>query len=263
MIDLGDPVPLSVTIRNAAGAAQNADAVTLTVTLPDLTTASPTVTNTAPGIYEATYVPTQVGHHLVRWVATGANASAYTDTFDVDPSPTNAIVSLADVKAHLNITGTSNDDELRRLIDVATEWVESRIGPVVRRTLTETATPAGGNLFLAAPVISVSSMTSAYGVYTPANWTADGSTLVANYGTATYAWPVTVTYDGGYIVVPAAIRQAALIVIKGMWDDQRGPAFSPEALAQGMGDTAQVPGMGLTYWRAEQLLAPYRKFVVA
>ena len=262
MIDLGDIYSNAWEIRDAAGVLVTPTTSTCTITLPDATQVTPALTTPSVGKLRLDYQTSQAGRHAGVVTTTGP-VTVQPFTFDVDPSPTNAIVSLADVKAHLNITGTSSDDELRRLIDVATEWVESRTGPVVRRTLTETATPAGGNLFLAAPVISVSSMTSAYGVYTPANWTADGSMLVANYGTATYAWPVTVTYVGGYIVVPAAIRQAALIVIKGMWDDQRGPAFSPEALAQGMGDTAQVPGMGLTYWRAEQLLAPYRKFVVA
>ncbi len=74
--DLGDVASLAVAITDSAGAAANAGAVVLTVTLPDGTTVTPTVTNAATGSYTASYTPTLPGRHGVRWVATGANASA-------------------------------------------------------------------------------------------------------------------------------------------------------------------------------------------
>ena len=45
--DLGDPVPLAISIKDSAGVAANATLVTLTVTAPDGTATSATITPTA------------------------------------------------------------------------------------------------------------------------------------------------------------------------------------------------------------------------
>lgn len=81
--DLGDVVSLAVAITDSTGAAANAGAVTCTITLPDDTTDTGTVTNTAVGQYAVVYTPPQSGRYTVEWVATGANASAFVDTFTV------------------------------------------------------------------------------------------------------------------------------------------------------------------------------------
>ena len=60
MYDLGDVVSLSVNVVDSAGAAANATAVVCTVTLPDGTTATPDVTNSATGTYTIAYTPTVV-----------------------------------------------------------------------------------------------------------------------------------------------------------------------------------------------------------
>ena len=75
--DLGDVVALGVTITNAAGNPENATAVVATVTAPDGTTSTPTISNSAAGLYDISFSPTMSGRHTIRWVATGANASAY------------------------------------------------------------------------------------------------------------------------------------------------------------------------------------------
>lgn len=142
-----------------------------------------------------------------------------------------SIVDLLDVKAHLNITSPEHDDELTRLMDAATAFVERHVGPVVPQTVTETVVPAGDRIFLSAPVISLTSMTTAYGypgTYTVGNWTAaEGAQLIASYGTALYPYPVTVVYEGGYSTVPADLYEATLDYIKWRWLSQRGPTPLP------------------------------------
>lgn len=264
MIDLGDPWPdLSVTTYNAAGVPENATTVVLTITQPDGTTATPAVTAAGSGVYTASFTPTQPGRHTARWVATGVNASAFTDAIDVDEAAPTGIVSLADVKARLNIpaSNTAADEELRLYIDAATDFFEGEIGPIVRRTLTETVTPAGGRLWLSAPVISLTSMTAAYGysgTYTVGNWSIDDRTLVANYGTSTYAWPVTVTYVGGRAIVPADLRVAALDYVKWMWETQRGA--TPLPLPGGEFETGPTPTVP---YRIMQVVDRYRVPIVA
>lgn len=268
MFDLGDPVPLSVEVRDASGALANAGAVTLTITLPDGTSTSPAVVNSTTGVYTATYTPTQPGRHAVRWVATGANATAYTDAFDVAPAASAAIVSLAEAKAHLNITGTTDDEEIRAIVLAASAWVESRVGPVTRRTVVETVTPSPtGSLFLShGPVISVTSIAGAYGyaiTYDPLTTYLDGDSGVIHSGFARAfgSYPLVVTYVAGRVEVPAPVRLATLEVVKGLWDSQRGSAVS--TVDAELGGVADMPGMGLTYWRAEKLLEPYLPMVVA
>ena len=68
--DRSDSVPIAVDVRDSAGALTTAGSVTLTIPLPDGTTATPTVTNppTVTGEYRYTYVPVQVGQHAWRFV---------------------------------------------------------------------------------------------------------------------------------------------------------------------------------------------------
>lgn len=117
-IDLGDVVALAVTIRDSSGDPADAGSVACTVTLPDATAVSVPVAKVDTGVYTISYTPTAEGLHGVRWVATGANASSYRDSFTV-LSGSIPLVSLAEAKARLNITGTDHDEELRRIVAAA------------------------------------------------------------------------------------------------------------------------------------------------
>src|SRR6266496_4414841 len=167
--DIADSVPLAWDVKDAAGALTNATTAVLTITLPDGTTATPSVTNppASTGQYRVTYVPTLEGRYEWRAVMTGPNAS-YGDVFVVRGNVSPALLSLADAKIHLQITGTTFDDELREYLEAATEVVEGYIGPVVRRTYTSRV--SGGRDVLILPhtqVLSVTSITSVLTGTTP------------------------------------------------------------------------------------------------
>src|ERR1044071_2342834 len=69
--DLGDVIPLSITITNASGILENATSVTLSIDQPDGTALSVgIITPASTGIYNYDYVPAQYGRHNVRWLAT-------------------------------------------------------------------------------------------------------------------------------------------------------------------------------------------------
>ncbi len=107
--DLGDVVALAVEVRDTAGDLADATAITLTITLPDGTTATPVTANPSTGRYTASYTPTVAGRFSVRWVASGTNASAYTDAFTVlDPAEL-GLVGLDDVKRHVALAQDSRD----------------------------------------------------------------------------------------------------------------------------------------------------------
>ena len=134
--DIADSVPIAWDVRDASGTLVNASTAVLTVTLPDGTTATPTVpAPSVTGQYRVTYVPALEGRYEWRAVTTVPNTS-YQDVFVVRGVVSPALLSLADAKAHLNITTTTYDDELREYLEAATEIVESYVGPVVTRSHT-------------------------------------------------------------------------------------------------------------------------------
>jgi hypothetical protein len=104
--DLGDVVPLAVLLTDNAGAAADAGAMVLTVTLPDGTIVNPAITHGATGSYSATLATTQAGRHTLRWVATGANAAAYADEFDVQAADPGLIIGLDYARAGLQLPAT-------------------------------------------------------------------------------------------------------------------------------------------------------------
>lgn len=83
MYDIGDVVTLSATIRDLDGDLADAGTVVCTVALPDGTTTQPPVVHVGTGTYSAQLTCTLAGLHTVRWVATGANAGAFTESFTV------------------------------------------------------------------------------------------------------------------------------------------------------------------------------------
>lgn len=227
--DLGDVASLAVAITDSAGAAANAGAVALTVTLPDGTTVTPTVTNAATGSYTASYTPTLPGRHGVRWVATGANASAFTDSFTVMDPVDIPVVSLAEAKRHLNITSTTSDEELRAFIAAAQDAGERYTGRVFgRRSIVETHDGGSAAIVLAGiPVVSVTTVVEDGTTLTAADYVAHLTAAVL-YRAAGTTWDnsdpqtVVVTYVAGYAQQPPTDRQGVLEMVRHMWETQRG-----------------------------------------
>lgn len=265
-LDIGDLVPLTVTVRDATGNPVNATTVTLTITLPDGTTVTPTVANppSSTGVYLYDYPAVQAGHHSLRWTSTGPSA-AYSDAFDVSVALPQYLVSLADMKNQLRITGTSDDEQLRRFIEAATTAVERIRGEAaVKRTVTEehrfpdwfrglgqvtpnmsTATYQRRAMALnVSPVVSLTSVARVDGTMT---W--DVSLLHVEqvsgvvdvlFGPA-FAGLITVTYVAGYQVIPAEFGLAASFIVEHLWQTRRGAKGGPRP---GGMETSMVPGIG-------------------
>ena len=259
MFDLGDVVPLTVQIRDSNGNLANAGNVTLTIGLPDGSSISPTPSNPTTGIYQLDYVTTQAGRHSVRWLATGANGSAFTDGFDVRSADPGYIISLADAKATLNMsqTNTADDEEMKVYLEAVTRVIEDwRNEAVVRRTVVEKIDTIRGvrtvehvsasysalyayesatrQLSLSVtPIIAVSSVSRVDGTYT---WDLsqldvdyNDSTVTVLYGPLFYGY-MQVNYVAGYPIVPANYTLAARIIFAHLWELQRAPSI-------GSGDT--------------------------
>jgi len=245
MYDLGDIIPLTVEVRDSNGVLAPAGAITLTIGLPDGTTTSPTPANPTTGRYQCDYAPTMAGRHSVRWVATGTNASAYVDVFDVRPADLGYIVSLADTKAHLNIpiADTTNDEQLRAFIEAATVTVEKyRNEIVVKRTITEYQTPKWSYQLIlrSSPVLSLTSIARVDGSL---SW--DVTKLILAKETGVVSIPgadsflgmpagiggfwgyLKVMYLAGYPVVPPNFTLAAKYIVENLWASQQQTGVGP------------------------------------
>lgn len=83
---IGKLVVIEWTLVDLAGAPITTATVTGTITQPDETTATATISQ-ASNIYRASYDPTLPGTHAYRLVATGTADSAEEGTFEVQPHP--------------------------------------------------------------------------------------------------------------------------------------------------------------------------------
>jgi hypothetical protein len=228
-IDLGDVQPLGLEITSDGTTLANATSVTVTVTLPDGTSSGAfSPSNPSTGVYTYSYTPTVVGRHSVRWVATGTNAGAFTDVFDVADPALLPVVSLAELRTALKLTVTTSDELLREILDEATDLAERRVGRALRRkTVVEShAGGSSGILLRQPPALSITSVVengttldaSAYFVR------ASSGVLYRGTDTAPYFWPagtVVVTYVAGYADPPSAAKRGVKAIAKWLYQSEQ------------------------------------------
>lgn len=234
--DLADVVPLTVTIYDAAGDPADGGTVVLTIGLPDGTTVTPAVTHSGVGVYQVDYPPAMPGRHTVSWVCTGLNASGYSGMFDVRPAAPPYLVSLADAKLQLNITNTTDDEELRRVVESATAAVERHLDmAVIRRTVVEkrnlgnppvSRDPGVLQAFTVTkkPILSLTSIVAADGglTWNVADMRGTDAGVIEVLNGAIVWGPVRITYVAGMQEIPANYAEAAEIIIQHLWQTQRG-----------------------------------------
>lgn len=240
--DLGDVVPLGIKITDANGNLANATAVVCTITAPDGSSSTPVVVNTSTGVYDVDYTPSTFGRFTVRWVATGTNASAYADDFTVRDFAQLGIVSLDEVRQHLNIKVVDNDldEEIRRFMDAASDLAENYVGCVLGRQTFVNELYDGNTDIIRLRNPRAMSITSVYenGALIPAaGYSLDpsgqrlyristGSISGPNYFGiwAPGANNIQISYVSGFVNPPASAKQGVLEIIRHLWQTQRGAA---------------------------------------
>ncbi|MEA5453299.1 hypothetical protein SPF06_01055 [Sinomonas sp. JGH33] len=256
--DLGDVIRLTWSDYMPDGITlANATSVTLTITLPDGSAVSPTVTNppAQTGVYLYDYQTTQSGRHTARWVATGGNPGAQSQSFNVLPADPGYIVPVQDILDQLSIVNPTNSEleELRKYLGTASAIVESLTGrTLVSRSFTEElrATDIDHAVILShIPVVAITSVTK---VDDPANTTWTGSQLHvepdgrtwALTGNAALTGRVTVVYTAGQPIIPDTCILATAIIVQHLWRTHRGSSggFMPGMGGTSGDDTVNVPG---------------------
>lgn len=116
--DVGDELLVTHEVRDLDGVLTDAATVTLTVTLPDLTTEQPTVDNPETGHYEVAYTLAQAGRYVFAWSTTDPDTAAATAVEAVTPG---GLPTLTDVKAYLEDSADEwFDPQLQEALDAET-----------------------------------------------------------------------------------------------------------------------------------------------
>lgn len=159
------------------------------------------------------------------------------------------LVTLAEAKAHLNITGVSDDEEIMGMVEAVTTPIERVAGSVLPASYTERHDGARPMIALShRPVLSVTSVTLPGGTtVAPPGYELDADAAVLTRMAGAYRWEweagrITVSYTAGLAAVPAHVRLAALIVVQHLWETQRGGPRDQRFT--GGGGEGWSPGMG-------------------
>jgi hypothetical protein len=276
---LNQPVRVSTTVRDVTGALVDPGTLTLVVKLAsaDGTTTTTgtyaTPTHDSTGTYHQDIPAADLaglGHYQYVWTSTGTGAGVSFGDFDVFDPFEPALLPLQDAKDQLNIpqATTTYDAEIQSFIATIETSLEGMTGgPIINRPVVERAELVDGQtaiLVRQRPLVSVTKITSvASGV--DLDITA-GLDIDTNAGTIRkkLAWPfygqyfpwlpaMTVTYVAGWgVQAPAAFNSAARIILKNLWDTQRGAAARP---VMGGDEMVTPPGFGFAIPnRAAELL---------
>jgi hypothetical protein len=281
----GQDVGLTASPLDDAGApATGTLAATVTVTDPTGVTSTPATVNAGSGVYTAVLPSVAaVGVWLYRWTATGPGVNwADEGQFSVRPLGVEQIVDIASVRAHLNLTQTTSDDELQGFILAAGELARDVVGPLLPEQHTQIFD--GGTRSIIPdwlPLASVQSVTEYYGLSAfvlteqplGSQQNAFGYTVDLSTGQITRRTfggeaalfaignkNVKVTYTAGRGgAIPWTVRLGALELIRHLWQLTQqggGPWFGGSVTD---GESAPVPAGFALPARVLELWAPYRR----
>jgi len=262
--DLGEVVPLAVTVRDTAGAPMNAETVSLTIIRPDLSIAAIDILNppAQTGRYTAEFIPTgQPGLYTYRWHTTGPDL-VHEGAFHVEPPGAISILSLAQAKTLLGMTNDDRyDEDIAGTSRAATRLAEKvRREKILRTPMVETRdlgrTYVRGVALTWRPVIALTAVDRladgdvVVETLTPPLVAVDERGIVTA-GSPTALWGrCRFRYVAGYLVIPDEFREATGYILQALWANRRGAGGRPRVGGQDTGgddsaDTRSVPGRAL------------------
>lgn len=260
--DLGATARLTADCRDPDGTLVTAGTATVTVTLPDGSTASPAATETVTvGRYQADYVTTTPGRHTVRWLFTSP-AHAYTDALDVREEAPPTVLALADAKSLLKKKDGADDALVRFWNEATTRAVEYFVGPVVVRTVTEdhhvgVVDALALRKVPAIELISVTPLRTGGATYDVDDLNLDPTLgIVTSRTGGRIAGPVRLVYRAGRLIISANILGASQLILQHLWRTLAGPG-RPQRGVDDYDVSEPIPGLGYAIPnRAIQLMNP-------
>ena len=255
-----------IELRDAGDELADAGAVTLTATQPDGTTIDLAVVRESVGVYTSSWRLNFVGRWTFRWVSSGSNTDSYTDVADVDDPADAPIVSMDELRRHMDwptppttAEDRRRDEDGRRLAAMATELVERYCGRAFRRrTVVETLTGGGTALLLTSlPVASITSVVSDGTTLDASSWRLSAAGVLYR---ASGAWGATVvvTYLAGDAVPPEPVRAAVLRLVEHHWQNARQAPHPLGGQAAGYDEGQPAQGADALPYSVASYLAGYR-----
>jgi len=282
-LEQGETYQYRQTVTDASGVPTNAGTVTGTITLPDGSTATPTIVNSGAGLYDFDYLTTQAGRHTLLVSATGGTLGSavekFDDTFNVE-EPGRLLVSFDEARTELRGTSTittlADREQLRWLILAASDGVERALGRTLcwRTGLIEYFD--GGTTDL---TFSRQPLPHPDGLIVPTTVVEDGNTLVENTdyklrrmngvwrlrrGTSSSTWywasgneNIVVTYAAGSRKIPPILRRLVLTQIQEYWQESQQashPLLDENSVEQAVGAVTASTQVDRDAWRTFQSL---------
>lgn len=233
-VDVGQIYPAQYAVAGADGQPENAGTITLTVTLPDRTTATPEPDNPEEGQYVANFLMTQEGLYRFTWSTTSPTTSK---TDYQQARAFRSIISLEDARNWLNQQDTSRDETIRSVMAAATTATEKIVGTCVIRDFTNEWISGGYKEVLGVlhgPIIDDTSPVSVASVWPGGpSWDNTGASpdIIVNPEAGTlraadmlgFWWgPWHASYTGGRAVIDDGIIQGCREILFDLWTPQRG-----------------------------------------
>lgn len=189
-------------------------------------------------------------------------------------TPPDLVVSLADIKAHLRITGTNQDSLLSTYLAAAQSQIDGPSGVLGRSVGVQTLELQGiktgdPQAWITLPFPPVTAITSvSYG----ASVTLDPSAYVLGPGAVVRpvsggAWPwligdnrnVLIRYVAGYAILPGALKAAILLAVQNLYAlGARDPSLTVDTVFGVGSQQFSANATPVLAQTAEKLLAPYR-----
>lgn len=264
-----------------AGSDLTGATVTATVTAPDLTSSTYTAGQvTIAGFTATVNVPaSQVGTYLIVWSISGTVSGGMQDQFTVRAAQLE-LISITDLRNHLNIADTSKDDKLRDMLPAAGDLIENVTGVIRPTTVTEVFDGGASTLLLSAHhVTSVTSVTEWLGTtaqvltaQTAADpsdgygymWNRAVNTItrrsyqgwVGHFAAGTQS--VQVVYIAGMATIPGDIQLACARLISHWYRKNESP-FRAGSFTGTADDAVSMPGNYMLPNEVMELLEPYRR----
>lgn len=169
-------------------------------------------------------------------------------------------VSFDELREHLNLDASEpgDNDELWSMLLAATGLVESFVGAMVSRTVTDTVRSSSLPLLLPqSPVMAVESVARLAASDGP-SLAGAGTVYPSGYNDITPRYQV--TYTIGRDPIPEDLKLATLIVARQLYDTQRSGAAV--AFTNMVGQETQIPMGFAVPRRAAELMAPHRHITV-
>ncbi len=259
-LDVGQTYRWSYDVRDAAGALTNAATITLTITLPDQTTATPTITNppAATGKYLYDYVLTQPGTYKFAGLTT-APGTAKTDY--ASARDYRSLLGLDEAREYLGLPDTSRDELIRSLLGAVTKHIERYIGTCIPKAISGELIPGDIRDTIrlpSGPALSTSAVTSIISIWSGGpSWAAADLTVDAVPGGQVYpasgmpftGGPWRWSGTAGRLVISDDVLEGAKLALWELWAPLRGVTadqIEPSMSEVSDYETAVPPGWRLS-----------------